>query len=69
MQNSDIAKRGLVLLGCGKMGSAMLEGWLAGGLPPGSVFVKDPNPSDWVQAQGVHLNDALPGALQLFWLQ
>ena len=25
----DLAERGLVLLGCGKMGSAMLEGWLA----------------------------------------
>jgi pyrroline-5-carboxylate reductase len=60
MQNSDIAKRGLVLLGCGKMGSAMLEGWLAGGLPATSVWVNDPNPSDWVQAQGVHLNEDLP---------
>lgn len=60
MQNSDIAKRGLVLLGCGKMGSAMLEGWLAGGLPATSVWVTDPNPSDWVQAQGVHLNEDLP---------
>ncbi|MDP4991449.1 MAG: pyrroline-5-carboxylate reductase [Marivita lacus] len=60
MQNSDIAKRGLVLLGCGKMGSAMLEGWLAGGLPTTSVWVTDPNPSDWVRAQGVHLNEDLP---------
>ena len=60
MQNSDIAKRGLVLLGCGKMGSAMLEGWLAGGLPASSVWVTDPNPSDWVQAQSVHLNTDLP---------
>ncbi len=60
MQNSDIAKRGLVLLGCGKMGSAMLEGWLAGGLPATSVWVNDPNPSDWVQEQGVHLNTDLP---------
>ena len=60
MQNSDIAKRGLVLLGCGKMGSAMLEGWLVGGLPTSSVWVTDPNPSDWVQAQSVHLNTDLP---------
>ena len=28
----DVAARGLVLLGCGKMGSAMLVGWLDGGL-------------------------------------
>jgi pyrroline-5-carboxylate reductase len=60
MQNSVIARRGLVLLGCGKMGSAMLEGWLAGGLPATSVWVTDPNPSGWVQAQGVHLNTDLP---------
>jgi pyrroline-5-carboxylate reductase len=60
MQHSDIATRGLVLLGCGKMGSAMLEGWLDGGLPASSVWVSDPNPSEWVQAQGVHLNTDLP---------
>ncbi|WP_292286712.1 pyrroline-5-carboxylate reductase [Marivita sp.] len=60
MQHSDIAKRGLVLLGCGKMGSAMLEGWLAGGVPPGSVWINDPNPSDWVQGQGINLNADLP---------
>ena len=60
MQHSDIAARGLVLLGCGKMGSAMLEGWLAGGLPPASVWVTDPHPSEWLQSQGVHLNAGLP---------
>lgn len=58
---SDIARRGLVLLGCGKMGSAMLAGWLDGGLPAGSVWVIDPYPSDWVNAQGVHVNAELPG--------
>lgn len=60
MQDSEIAKRGLVLLGCGKMGSAMLEGWLARGLPSGSVWVTDPYPSDWLSAQSVHLNEPLP---------
>lgn len=58
---SDIARRGLVLLGCGKMGSAMLAGWLDGGLPAGSIWVIDPYPSDWVKAQGVHVNGELPG--------
>ena len=56
----DIESRGLVLLGCGKMGSAMLAGWLDRGLPASSVWVIDPNPSDWVQSQGIHLNTALP---------
>jgi pyrroline-5-carboxylate reductase len=60
MQHSDIATRGLVLLGCGKMGSAMLEGWLDGGLPASSVWVHDPNPSEWLQAQGIQLNTDLP---------
>lgn len=60
MENSELARRGLVLMGCGKMGSAMLEGWLARGLPASAVWVTDPNPSDWVKAQGTHLNAALP---------
>lgn len=60
MNMSDVASRGLVLLGCGKMGSAMLAGWLDGGLPAQSVWVIDPNPSDWVRAQGLHLNTDLP---------
>jgi len=57
-----INKRGLVLLGCGKMGSAMLAGWLDRGLSAASVWVQDPFPSDWVRSQGVHINDVLPAA-------
>ncbi|MEL6450634.1 MAG: pyrroline-5-carboxylate reductase [Pseudomonadota bacterium] len=60
MQETEIAARGLVLLGCGKMGSAMLAGWLARGLPAASVWVIDPQPSDWVHGTGVHLNTDLP---------
>ncbi|MCP9483751.1 pyrroline-5-carboxylate reductase [Shimia sp. CNT1-13L.2] len=60
MDMSFVAERGLVLLGCGKMGSAMLEGWLKDGLPASSVWVQDPYPSDWVQASGVHVNVELP---------
>ena len=56
----DVATRGLVLLGCGKMGSAMLQGWLDGGLPPASVTVLDPAPSDWLRGTGVALNTGLP---------
>ncbi|QDL93607.1 pyrroline-5-carboxylate reductase [Paroceanicella profunda] len=60
-----IAARGLVLLGCGKMGTALLEGWLAGGLPPGAVWVMDPAPHDGLralEARGLHLNTDLPEA-------
>ena len=57
-----VAQNGLVLLGCGKMGSALLQGWLANGVPATSVWVIEPNPSDWLVAQGVHLNEGLPAA-------
>ncbi|NCO85463.1 MAG: pyrroline-5-carboxylate reductase [Rhodobacterales bacterium] len=62
MQLDDVTQRGLVLLGCGKMGSAMLAGWLKAGLPATSVWVIDPQPSAWLTAQGVHLNTSLPRA-------
>lgn len=60
MKDSRIAAEGLVLLGCGKMGSAMLAGWLDGGLPPTSVSVLDPYPSEWLQASGVSINGQIP---------
>lgn len=62
MDFGDITTRGLVMLGCGKMGGAMLQGWLSGGLDPQAVWVIDPAPSDWLFAQGVHVNDGLPDA-------
>lgn len=60
MSLDKVKARGLVLLGCGKMGSAMLEGWLKQGVAPASVWVIEPYPSDWLKAQGVHLNTDLP---------
>lgn len=60
MSMSEIETRGMVLLGCGKMGSAMLAGWLANGLTPTSVWVLDPYPSDWLLGTGVHINDGVP---------
>jgi pyrroline-5-carboxylate reductase len=62
MDMSDFRNRGLVVLGCGKMGSALLQGWLADGLPPTAVTVLDPAPSDWLKAQGVGLNTDLPAS-------
>ena len=61
----QINSQGMVLLGCGKMGSAMLEGWLKQGLLPQATWVVDPYPSAWVRglvAQGLHLNENLPEA-------
>jgi len=51
----------LVLLGCGKMGGAMLEGWLAGGLRPDLMQVIDPFPSPWLESladEGLQVNPA-----------
>lgn len=60
MQVSDIAAGGIVLLGCGKMGSAMLAGWLDQGVDPNAVWVIDPHPSDWLHTTGVRINQPLP---------
>ncbi len=49
----------VALAGAGKMGGAMLSGWLAGGLPASRVVVIEPHPSEEIQAlaaQGVRLN-------------
>ena len=60
MSLERVARDGLVLLGCGKMGTALLTGWLAAGVPPGSVWVIEPNPTDWLKGSGVHLNEGVP---------
>jgi pyrroline-5-carboxylate reductase len=52
----------VVLAGAGKMGGAMLSGWLAQGLDAHRVVVIEPYPSDEIRAQlakGVRLNPAL----------
>lgn len=60
-----IRDRGLVLVGCGKMGSALLEGWLAGDLPPRAFTVIEPTPTarlETLAGEGLRLNAALPHA-------
>lgn len=49
----------LVLVGAGKMGSAMLEGWIARGLNPKQITVIEPHPGKTVKAlarRGLKLN-------------
>jgi pyrroline-5-carboxylate reductase len=52
----------IVLAGAGKMGGAMLSGWLAQGLDANRIAVIEPYPSDEIKAlpeKGVRLNPAL----------
>ena len=49
----------IALAGAGKMGGAMLTGWLAQGLDPKRAVVIEPHPSDEISAlaaQGIRLN-------------
>ncbi|WP_208348103.1 pyrroline-5-carboxylate reductase [Pseudaestuariivita rosea] len=62
MDLDTINSRGLLLLGCGKMGSALLSGWLNQGINANAVWVLEPYPSEWLQSQSVHLNTELPDA-------
>ncbi|HMK79443.1 MAG TPA: pyrroline-5-carboxylate reductase [Xanthobacteraceae bacterium] len=51
----------LVLVGAGKMGGAMLQGWLALGLDPCKVAVQEPQPAPEIAAlaaRGVRINPA-----------
>ena len=60
----DLVKaNGLVLLGCGKMGGALLEGWLKAGVPPRSIHVVEPFANARLielTRAGLHLNQPLP---------
>lgn len=57
---SDVNERGLVLVGCGRMGGAMMKGWLAGGLRPDAVTVIDPRLAPEWQDKGLRVNATLP---------
>jgi pyrroline-5-carboxylate reductase len=57
--------RSLTLVGAGKMGGAMLKGWLDGGLAPSQVAIVDPAPSPEIAAlatgHGIALNPSPAG--------
>jgi pyrroline-5-carboxylate reductase len=49
----------LVLVGAGKMGGAMIEGWLALGIDPKRIAIREPQPSAEIaalSARGVRIN-------------
>jgi pyrroline-5-carboxylate reductase len=57
----------VLLAGAGKMGGAMLSGWLAQGLEPRHVTVMEPQPSPDISAlaaRGVAINSDDPGPIE-----
>lgn len=60
--------KSMVLLGCGKMGSALLKGWLDGGADARGITVIEPFPSDWLKSTNVRLNADLPEAADVVLL-
>ena len=56
----DLNARGLVLVGCGRMGGALLDGWLKGGLAARAVHVLDPHPRAELSDLGISVNGKLP---------
>ena len=56
----------LLLVGAGKMGGALLEGWLRQGLDPATVFIQDPAPPpDALQDHEVWLEESASAAARL----
>lgn len=55
--------QGILLVGCGKMGSAMLAGWLQRGVAAADVVVVEPNPVPGLPTGVRQVNDAaaIPG--------
>lgn len=54
----------ILLAGAGKMGAALLDGWLANGIDGGSIIIQDPAISDDVavraRANGVRVEQSIP---------
>lgn len=65
--SSDVLKNltgSIVLAGAGKMGGAMLSGWITQGVDPSKIIVIEPSPSDEIrgfEAQGIRLNPGNTG--------
>lgn len=58
---------GLLLVGCGKMGAALLAGWVAAGSAPKPIVVVEPNPAQGAVPAGVTCvasADALPAGFK-----
>lgn len=56
---SALAGKKLLLVGCGKMGTALLRGWLDAGLSPKQFLVQEPNVDEALRSLGVTLNPTM----------
>lgn len=56
---SALAGKKLLLVGCGKMGTALLRGWLDAGLSPKQFLVQEPNADEALKSLGVTLNPTM----------
>ncbi len=54
----------IVLFGGGRMGSALLRGWIASGISPASITVVDPAPSEDLLAFGEEMGVAVNGPVE-----
>ncbi|PZO63299.1 MAG: pyrroline-5-carboxylate reductase [Paracoccus denitrificans] len=59
---SELNTRGVVLVGAGHMGGAMLRGWLDRGVTPSSITVISPTARDWIKDAGVDVSGKMPKA-------
>lgn len=70
--NASHLPSSLILVGAGKMGGSMLEGWLKVGMKPEGVTVLDPRPSEemtqFCRTNGISLNPPHPAAADVLVL-
>ena len=62
MKIEDVFLDSILLIGCGKMGGALLDGWIENGLKLDNAFVIEPKPNKRLQnleKRGLTLNLSL----------
>lgn len=62
---SLLGSKRLLLVGCGKMGTALLQGWLDAGLSPSQFLVQEPNADAALESLGVTLNPTINATTKL----
>lgn len=60
MIDDNRKSRDVVLIGCGKMGAALLQGWIGSHGTTSKFHVHERAPSAWLEQQDVNLNSPLP---------